>query len=393
MALIKCQECGKEISDKAVACIHCGCPLSENVIEIQHDKTDDNIMIDKECGENMMEDSEVKEERSLQSYSYEFDESSKLKKPEKEKNKKEKVKLSKRTWFVILMLVLFWPVGLFLMWKNKKFNKIVRIIVTAIIVLPIIISLLPCSHEWEEANCITPKTCKLCAEEEGEALGHEWKEATCTSPKTCTVCGETDGTELGHEVAEWVVEKESTCIEEGTQKGKCLLCGEEFSDVIEKAEHEAGDWKVSKKATATDSGKKVKKCKVCDEVLDSKSYELSAKEKKQLFKKECKTYSYDKIARNPDKYDGKKAKFTGEVIQVIEDGDDYTLRVNITKGTYYWDDTILVSYTKRSDKEPRILEDDIITMYGTLAGTYTYETVMGSSLTVPLFYAEYVDFK
>ena len=28
MALIKCPECGKEISDKAAACIHCGFPLS-----------------------------------------------------------------------------------------------------------------------------------------------------------------------------------------------------------------------------------------------------------------------------------------------------------------------------------------------------------------------------
>lgn len=28
MALIKCLECGKEISDKATACIHCGFPLS-----------------------------------------------------------------------------------------------------------------------------------------------------------------------------------------------------------------------------------------------------------------------------------------------------------------------------------------------------------------------------
>lgn len=27
MALIKCPECGKEISDRASACIHCGCPL------------------------------------------------------------------------------------------------------------------------------------------------------------------------------------------------------------------------------------------------------------------------------------------------------------------------------------------------------------------------------
>ena len=29
MALIKCPECGKDISDRAAACIHCGFPLSE----------------------------------------------------------------------------------------------------------------------------------------------------------------------------------------------------------------------------------------------------------------------------------------------------------------------------------------------------------------------------
>ncbi len=28
MALIKCPECGKEISDKAAACPNCGCPIS-----------------------------------------------------------------------------------------------------------------------------------------------------------------------------------------------------------------------------------------------------------------------------------------------------------------------------------------------------------------------------
>ena len=29
MALIKCEECGKEISDKAAACPHCGCPIPQ----------------------------------------------------------------------------------------------------------------------------------------------------------------------------------------------------------------------------------------------------------------------------------------------------------------------------------------------------------------------------
>ncbi len=29
MALIKCSECGKEISDKAGTCVHCGCPITK----------------------------------------------------------------------------------------------------------------------------------------------------------------------------------------------------------------------------------------------------------------------------------------------------------------------------------------------------------------------------
>ena len=29
MALIKCTECGKDISDKAAACPNCGCPTEE----------------------------------------------------------------------------------------------------------------------------------------------------------------------------------------------------------------------------------------------------------------------------------------------------------------------------------------------------------------------------
>ncbi len=36
MALIKCPECGKEISDKATACIQCGCPIkTSNLVKIK----------------------------------------------------------------------------------------------------------------------------------------------------------------------------------------------------------------------------------------------------------------------------------------------------------------------------------------------------------------------
>lgn len=35
MALIKCVECGKEISDKSESCPHCGCPTIESITQQQ----------------------------------------------------------------------------------------------------------------------------------------------------------------------------------------------------------------------------------------------------------------------------------------------------------------------------------------------------------------------
>lgn len=35
MALIKCVECGNDVSDRATACPHCGCPITESIKEIQ----------------------------------------------------------------------------------------------------------------------------------------------------------------------------------------------------------------------------------------------------------------------------------------------------------------------------------------------------------------------
>lgn len=43
MALIKCPECGKDISDKSSACIHCGYPLEKLRISLDSVKVDENI--------------------------------------------------------------------------------------------------------------------------------------------------------------------------------------------------------------------------------------------------------------------------------------------------------------------------------------------------------------
>lgn len=36
-----------------------------------------------------------------------------------------------RTWFVVFMLVLFFPAGLILMWKGNKFGEMSRIMISA----------------------------------------------------------------------------------------------------------------------------------------------------------------------------------------------------------------------------------------------------------------------
>ncbi len=245
-------------------------------------------------------------------------------------------------------------------------------------------------HKWTEATCTEPKTCSVCGATEGAALGHKWKEATCTEPKTCSVCGAAEGEALGHVVEEWEVTEEPTCTEAGTREGTCTVCGEKVSEEVEATGHTPGeDWEIIEEATSTSAGTRAKVCVDCGEQLETESYELSEEEKEEAFKNECETYSYEEIARDPDDYKGEKAKFTGEVIQVMQEGNSYTLRVDITKTRWGYDDTILVSYTAK-DGDSRILEDDIVTMYGLLGGMYTYETVMGSKMTVPLFYAEYI---
>ena len=111
------------------------------------------------------------------------------------------------------------------------------------------------------------------------------------------------------------------------------------------------------------------------------------------YKEKCESISYSDLARKPEEYDGNKIKIYGQIIQVLEtDGENEVNFRVATKdsgfGSYY-DDVFLVVYTYK-DNEPRLLEDDMVTMWGMYGGTYTYESTLGSNITVPLLYAEYV---
>ncbi len=108
------------------------------------------------------------------------------------------------------------------------------------------------------------------------------------------------------------------------------------------------------------------------------------------YKDKCKEYNYKEIFRNSSNYDGKYATFTGEVIQVQESYGYYLIRINVTKDKYgYYDDTML-AYIPVTYFEGRILEEDILTIYGQLNGLETYESIFGESITIPRIVVEYV---
>lgn len=246
-------------------------------------------------------------------------------------------------------------------------------------------------HQWQDATCVRAKTCKVCKETEGNSLGHKWKDATCTEPETCTVCSTTRGSARGHSVDGWTVVSKPTCSEQGEKTGVCKICGEDVSEKIEPLDHVLGEEEIITPATSTTEGKKAQKCTLCGEYVKTYTYYLEGEEKEAAFKKECGQYTYKEIARNPDDYMFKQMYFKGEVIQVLEDGNTVQLRVNVTKNGRYWDDTIFVQYT-RGEGEPRILEDDIIKIYGYGWGTVTYESVLGAKITLPAVVAQYIDY-
>ena len=251
-------------------------------------------------------------------------------------------------------------------------------------------------HNWLEATCAAPKTCSICNVTQGDTLPHTWVEATCTIPKTCSVCSVAEGDPLGHTVDAWSVTKEATCSEMGVQSGSCTVCEAVLEQEVAMLDHNAGEWVVTKEATNSEKGLRTCSCTVCGNVLESEEFERSPEEIEAEYKASCKTFTYKEIARNPGGYEGELAVFTGEVVQVQQEQllglMFYVLRVNVTKSGRYYDDTVYVSYTTTTDA-PRILEDDIIVMYGELTGEKTYTTVMGASVTIPSFSAEYIDIK
>src|SRR5262245_35146968 len=97
-------------------------------------------------------------------------------------------------------------------------------------------------------------------------------------------------------------------------------------------------------------------------------------------------FDFRSYSREPKKFAGNSVVINqAKVIQVIEnDDDEIILRVSVTKGAYgFWTDTVYITYTRKSEDEPHILDGDFVKISGEFKGLHSYSSVMAGKITIP----------
>ena len=67
------------------------------------------------------------------------------------------MKIYEKTWFIILMLLVFFPVGLFLMWRYSEWNKVVKVIITVLCALALVLYMFGGSSDDKKKTEDKPK--------------------------------------------------------------------------------------------------------------------------------------------------------------------------------------------------------------------------------------------
>ncbi|MGQ9474676.1 MAG: HIRAN domain-containing protein [Actinomycetota bacterium] len=106
------------------------------------------------------------------------------------------------------------------------------------------------------------------------------------------------------------------------------------------------------------------------------------------YKAQCQPIEFRVLNKNPDAYKGQKYFTMGEVVQIMEGLGGTDIRLNVTKDQWgFWDDTIYVTY---SGTVPAY-EKSIIKVWGEVKGSYTYTSVAGWKITLPLVQARFIE--
>ena len=112
---------------------------------------------------------------------------------------------------------------------------------------------------------------------------------------------------------------------------------------------------------------------------------LPAQNERALVKSKTSHEMYLELQRQADSFVGQPLSFAGKVIQSIQSGQSYVLRINVTPGNdNSWQDTIYVDFEAPAlTVQDRIVEGDLVSVRGTFAGIRSYQSVLGETIRAP----------
>jgi hypothetical protein len=99
----------------------------------------------------------------------------------------------------------------------------------------------------------------------------------------------------------------------------------------------------------------------------------------------AKPVAFAPLARNTEQYEGDLVSLRGSVLQVLEDGAEAQLRVNMDSD---FGQTVFVQYPGYA--KARVLEGDTVNIVAVVDGRVTYTAVLGNKVTLPALTAKWL---
>ena len=117
-------------------------------------------------------------------------------------------------------------------------------------------------------------------------------------------------------------------------------------------------------------------------------------ENEEEYKASCEEYSYKDVLRNPEQYVGKRVKVTVKISSVHEESwaNDTKYYFAYTESQYGWYGDRYGIIDCREAQDPKLLTDDIITVYGEISDPQQTSSLIVTSEEVFCINMKYIDF-
>ncbi|MDK8643495.1 hypothetical protein [Niallia taxi] len=169
-----------------------------------------------------------------------------------------------------------------------------------------------------------------------------------------------------------------------TSESASSKASEESAEEKQQAEEEAKKAEEEKVKAEAEA-----KAKAEEEAMAAAKAEEKAKKEAEEKKANAQPIEYAQFKKNPDRHTGEYVKYEGQIIQIME-GDDLTqIRLAVTQDSFGWNsnDLIFVEYDGLTD----FVEEDVVTIYGEVYGSYNYESQAGWDITLPAVLADTIE--